>query len=78
MTETKKSSDVYGASLGLHTTVNIGVRFLNPTTDATLAIASSLQQTGCNLLTSNRKFRAARNELKEIPSFWRTEFTHHL
>lgn len=30
MTEIKKSSDVYGGSLGLHTTVNIGVKLLKP------------------------------------------------
>ena len=30
MTEIKKSSDVYGGSLGLHTTVNMGLRLLKP------------------------------------------------
>lgn len=64
MTETKKSSEVYGGSLGLQTTVNIGFRLLKP---ACTVLASLGVRNRLSALTSNGKLWTTCNELQEVP-----------
>jgi hypothetical protein len=64
---------VYGGSLGLHTTVNMGVRFLKPGPSLV-----TWSQHGKEQLTSDWKLRAASDELQELPTLLGSVFTHSL
>ena len=66
MTDIKKSSDVYGGSLGLHTTVNIGVKLLKPKYPE-ISHAITLHPLEVQL-TADRQFGAASYKLKEVAS----------
>jgi hypothetical protein len=75
MTEIKKSSDVYGGSLGLQTTVNIGVKLLKPITKISHQSRTRIMW---EILTPNREFGAARHKLKEVTSLRQRQFAHSL
>ena len=62
MTEIKKSSDSYGGSLGLQTTVNMGLRLLKPRI-VTLVKSGKLKPFMISERTANRKFWTAGDEL---------------
>lgn len=66
MTEIKKSSDVYGGSLGLHTTVNIGVKLLKPK-HPQISPRTSPHPVKVQL-TADGQFGAAGYKLKEVAS----------
>lgn len=64
MTEIKKSSDSYGGSLGLHTTVNMGLRLLKP---RYMASANGVREIDRGIPhTTDRKLRATCDKLKEV------------
>lgn len=75
MTETRKSSEVYGGSLGLQTTVNIGFKLLKPRYGV-LALLSLVN--GYLAPTSDGKLWGTRYELQKVsPLGWR-QLTHCL
>lgn len=75
MTEIKKSSEVYGGSLGLQTTVNMGFRLLKP---EYILLASFRLTIGLFSLTSDRKLWATGDELQEVPPLGWGELAHCL
>lgn len=82
---------MYGASLGLHTTVNMGVKLRNPigkkgrisfsparAFKSLYKFLSPMNWRSKQVLTSNRQSWTARRELKKIPSFSWGHFAHDL
>ena len=74
----RKSSDVYGGSLGLQTTVNIGFRLLKPAYTYQPGVKAKQEKVRCFALTANRKFGTTSDELEEIPSLSCRELAHSL